>query len=165
MNKKEKAKKNDKEIEELENYKLLKGLPSKGLKQIKSLLVTRNFKKGEQVFRANYPQVVLYFVAEGDIKIYLDNDGEELELTHKVKYEHFGEMALILESTRTASARAEVDSTLLAMTSKDFHEFNKKNPNSGITLLTNISKYLSEILRKNNEMMKNLQNKNNEKKE
>ncbi|MCF7913404.1 MAG: cyclic nucleotide-binding domain-containing protein [Candidatus Cloacimonetes bacterium] len=163
MNKKEKVKKIDEEIEELKNYKLLNGLKTKGLKQIRNLLLKREFKKGEQVFRANYPQVVLFFVAEGDIKIYLDNDGEELVLTHKVKYEHFGEMALILESTRTASARAEEDSTLLAMTSKDFEDFINKNPSSGIILLKNIGRFLSEMLRKNNEMMKNLQNKNNEK--
>ena len=162
--KKEATEKLKKELEEFKKYKLLEKIPAKALKQIKSLLVTRYFKKGEQVFRANYPQVVLFFVAEGEIKIYLDNNGEELELTRKVKYDHFGEMALILESTRTASARAEVDSTLLAMTSKDFNDFNKKNPSSGVKLLTNISKYLSEILRKNNEKMQILENKINEKK-
>ena len=162
--KKEAPEKSKKELEEFKKYKLLENMSYKALKQIKNLLVIRHFKKGEQVFRANYPQVVLFFVAEGDIKIYLDNNGEELELTHKVKYEHFGEMALILDSTRTASARAEVDSTLLAMTSKDFHEFNKKNPSSGIILLTNISKYLSEILRESNDKLKNLKNKTNEKK-
>ena len=145
------------EIKEFKNYQLLEGLSNRALFQIKSMLLERNYKKGELVFKKDYPQVVLYFVAKGDIKIYLDNDGEEIELIHKKQYEHFGEMALVLDSTRTASARAEEDSVLLAMTSKDFHEFVDKNPKAGVTLLFNISRYLSEILNRSNKKLEDNQ--------
>jgi len=154
MAKKEKVKP---EIKEFKNYQLLEGLSNRALFQIKNLLLERNYKKGELVFKKGYPQVVLYFVAKGDIKIYLDNDGEEIELIHKKHYEHFGEMALVLDSTRTASARAEEDSVLLAMTSKDFKDFVNKNPKDGIKLLFNISKYLSEILNRSNKKLENNQ--------
>ena len=154
MAKKEKVKP---EIKEFKNYQLLEGLSNRALFQIKSMLLERNYKKGEQVFKKDYPQVVLYFVAKGDIKIYLDNDGEEIELIHKKQYEHFGEMALVLDSTRTASARAEEDSVLLAMTSKDFKDFVDKNPKDGIKLLFNISKYLSEILNRSNKRLEDNQ--------
>lgn len=152
------------DIKNLEHYQLLKGLSERELRLIRNLLLERHYKKGEQVFRRNYPQVVLYFVAQGDIKIYLDNNGEEIELIHKVQHDHFGEMALVLESTRTASARAEEDSILLAMTSKDFKEFVDKNPKAGNKLLFNISRYLSELLKMSNKRLEDTQNKKDESK-
>jgi CRP/FNR family transcriptional regulator, anaerobic regulatory protein len=137
----------------LKNFYLLNQLNNKELKQISLFLLRRKFSKGEMLYKANFPHTVLYFVVEGEIKIFLENNGTEIELIRKKEYEHFGEIGLFLEMNRSAGARAEKDSTLLAMTKKDFQEYVHQNPKTGVKLLSAISSYLCEILIKNNEQL------------
>jgi len=90
----------------LKNFYLLNQLNNKELKQISLFLLRRKFSKGEMLYKANFPHTVLYFVVEGEIKIFLENNGTEIELIRKKEYEHFGEIGLFLEMNRSAGARA-----------------------------------------------------------
>jgi CRP-like cAMP-binding protein len=149
-------------VQELKKYDILKGLKSKELRQIYNLVVTRRFKPGEIIYKKGFPHTVLYFVAEGDVKIYLEKDDEEIELIHKKPYEHFGEVGLFIDMNRTASARAEEPTVLLSLTKKDFKEFVKNSPRVGVKILNNISNYLCQIMIENNKKIMELHNQSNE---
>ncbi len=153
---------NKQTLEKLKSFDLFKDLSGKELKQISNLLIERPYKAGEIVYKINYPHTVLYFVAEGEIKIYLEKDGEELELIRKKKNEHFGEVGLFLEMSRTASARAEEPSLLLAMTKKEFHEFINLYPKTGVKILKAISSFLCRIMVMGNEKLTQSQDQSNE---
>ncbi len=153
---------NKQTLEKLKNFDLLKDLSNKELKQISNLLIERPYKAGEIVYKINYPHTVLYFVAEGEIKIFLEKDGEEIELIRKKKNEHFGEVGLFLEMNRTASARAEEPSLLLAMTKKEFHEFIDIYPKIGVKILKAVSSFLCRIMIMSNEKITKSQDQSNE---
>lgn len=144
-------------VKELGKYAILERLSKKERKQLANLLLVRNYKEGELVYRINYPHTVLYFVAKGEINIFLEEDGEDLQLVNKGKYEHFGEIGLFLEISRTASARAIEESVLLAMTKKDFEDFIKLNPKAATKILQSIGSMLCQIIINNNKRLRELQ--------
>lgn len=146
----------------LKQYDLLKGLRKRELRQINNLLVERRYKKGEVIYKKGYPHTVLYFVAEGDVLIYLEKDGDEIELLHKKPFEHFGEVGLFMDMNRTASARAVEDTILLSLTKKNFNEFVRNSSKIGVKIMSNISAYLCRMLVKNNQIITNLHNQINE---
>lgn len=143
-------------VKELGKYSILKSLSKKDRKQLSNLLLERHYQEGELVYRINYPHTVLYFVAEGEIKIFLEEDGQDLDLINKKQYEHFGEIGLFLEISRTASARAVKESVLLAMTKKDFDDYIRLNPKAGNRILMEIGSRLCQIIIMNNKRIREL---------
>lgn len=88
----------------------------------------------------------MYFIVSGLIRIYhLHENGKELTLAIRTPGEIIGEMALIDNEPRSASADALQDTSTLALSRKDFNLIIKTYPNVGLTLL----KILSQRLREN----------------
>lgn len=149
-------------VKELGNYSILKCLNKKERKLLANQLLERHYKAGELVYRINYPHTVLYFVAEGEINIFLEKNGKSFDLINKRQYEHFGEIGLFLEINRTASARAIDDTVLLALTKKDFDDFIHLYPKAGTKILKAIGSLLCEIIINNNEKIQKISEKSDE---
>lgn len=83
----------------------------------------RRYKPGEILFREGDRSRGIYFIYSGSIGIYRTIDGIERKLGSIEEGEVFGEMAYLLKESRTATARSETESVLLAMTPDIFEEF------------------------------------------
>ncbi len=70
---------------------------------------------GEQLFRQGDPGDYAYVIEKGEIEISRFSDGREIRLATRKRGEVIGEMALIEESTRMATARATTDVEALAI--------------------------------------------------
>lgn len=151
------SEKNESENQFIKRVKLFEGLKGKEFRHIAPLLIPKKFKKDEVIFRENYPHVVLYIVKTGQISIYLENNGVPTGLVILKEYEHFGEIGLFGKDVkRAASAKALVDTELYAIKKTDFKEFVKKYPATGVKILYNIGKSISDdLIRSNNEITKN----------
>jgi CRP-like cAMP-binding protein len=77
---------------------------------------TVNFKAGETIFLQGYPGDYAYVVIHGQVEIYLEQiDKSEQQLALLGEGALFGEMALMDDAPRSASARAVTDCTLQIM--------------------------------------------------
>jgi diguanylate cyclase len=74
-----------------------------------------NFKKGESIFKQNDPGDQAYLVEKGRVQITLRRDAIETPLAFIGEGEIFGEMVLLDDQNRSASAVAAEDSTLIVV--------------------------------------------------
>ncbi len=81
----------------------------------------RVYYAGDTIFREGDPGECAYIVQEGIIEISRDDNGEKAVLGTVGKGSIFGEMALIDNSPRMATAKAAKQSTLMIVTSSVFH--------------------------------------------
>lgn len=78
--------------------------------------------KGQILFRQGDAGDSAYIVEKGQIYIYLEQDKEEIPLAMLGQGEIFGEMSLIDNQNRSASARAAVDTSLSVVTKEQLME-------------------------------------------
>lgn len=90
----------------LEEVPLLKELTTYERMNVADALKARSFKDGEYIIRQGDPGVDMYFVEEGTIVITKSDGGVESEMTRLGKGAYFGELALVTNQPRAASARS-----------------------------------------------------------
>ena len=75
-----------------------------------------------------------YLIYEGKVRISRVQDRKERQLALLVKNDYFGEMALVANRRRSATATAVADSTLLMLPRKDFDKLYKRAPHINTNL-------------------------------
>lgn len=107
------------------------------------------FKAGEKIFSEGAPGDALYIVASGKVKITkLSRKGEPKVLSSLAKNAIFGEMAILDNSPRSATATAETDTVLLKLERGEYESLVKLYKNAALKLLLKICRLLSLKLRK-----------------
>src|SRR2546422_11590004 len=71
--------------------------------------------KGTTIFHQGDPGHEMFVIAEGRVRLTLGNGGLEKELTVLGPGEFFGELSLLSDAPRSATATAVEDSTLLVI--------------------------------------------------
>jgi CRP-like cAMP-binding protein len=127
------------------------------LKLIESLCEELEFRKGEIIFSENTREGELYLVEQGLVEILVNPD--LVAPSHKKsnkpspiallrRGQSFGEIALVDEGIRSASAIAQEDNTrLLRITRTKFLELCKSNPELGYLVMYNLSVDLARKIR------------------
>jgi len=129
----------------LKNCVLFKNLNDQQLEKISEMLHKRFYKKGENVFLEQESGNILYIVFQGLIRIYkLSRQGSEKTLALLEKGDYFGEMALLDDNSRSASAQALEDSVLLTLDNNNFHQLISNNPEMATNIITTLSYRLRE---------------------
>ena len=96
----------------------------------------KRFPKDAVVFFENEAGDTLFMVAEGRIKVtILGDDGREVILSVLGAGEFFGDMSLLDNEPRSATAIAAEDSELLSLSRADFEGLMKENPGIMTTLI------------------------------
>ncbi|MBI5814925.1 MAG: cyclic nucleotide-binding domain-containing protein [Nitrospinae bacterium] len=90
----------------------------------------------------------LFYIVNGKIEIRKESmDGRQTVLARFNKGASVGEMSLVEESPRSATATAVEDVELLILTRGSFETLLNENPYVGVKILRNIAKALSRRLR------------------
>jgi CRP-like cAMP-binding protein len=131
------------------NVPIFKDLSEKELNEVLKLIHERNYKKDEHVFKKMAPSEGMYVIVSGEVEI-LDPDTETSFASLK-NNDFFGELALLDEKPRSASAIAKSPSTLIGFFRTDLLTLMKRSPELGNKILFNLSRILGERLRKTNE--------------
>lgn len=106
--------------------KALKNVPGFDLLDDRSLLkivgasVNLAYSAGSLVFEKGTPGEALYVVLSGQVRIFDDNGGEEVEIARTRPGDYFGEMSLLLTATHTKSVQAVEESELLVLDKDSF---------------------------------------------
>jgi CRP-like cAMP-binding protein len=95
----------------------------------------RDFKKDEIIFRQGEPGDKMYIVQTGLVEISRDRDGKPVMLANLETGDFFGEMALVDNSPRSATARAASNCHLLELERESFVERVSKSPDIALHVL------------------------------
>jgi len=135
-------------IKNLKKNKLFKNLPEDVLKEIAPYINLREFKKGRVIFFEGDIGRYLYLVKKGKIEVYKRNDeGDEVVIASFGPDDFLGEMALLEESTRSATCRAVEDTELMLFSHRAFQDLIEERPKVAARLILEIAKVLSKRLR------------------
>jgi CRP-like cAMP-binding protein len=134
-------------------------LKGRELGMLMNIIHNRNYVDGEYIFYQGDPGLGLYIIRDGAVTIQRKKDEEIISLASFSKGDFFGELALIDEAKRPASAVSISDTHLAVIFKPDLDEFIENYPKSGIKILRGISEVITTRLRKLNEDNFNLQNK------
>ncbi|MEN8133814.1 MAG: Crp/Fnr family transcriptional regulator [Pseudomonadota bacterium] len=117
----------------LSEVPLFSGLPNAALITIAKHAQYRTYRKQTVIVDKGDDTSALFVIASGRIKIFIaDDDGHEIVLNEQGPGEHFGELALLSDSPRTASAMTLEDSALWVLHKQAFLDCLAQYP--GITL-------------------------------
>ena len=142
------------ELRLLKEFAFLKNLSKRELSLFRNLLMRRDFKKGEVIFKEGYPHAVLYLLTKGEVEIFLEKENENQVLASVTPYSEFGEIGLFIDSKRTASARCLANTSMFAISKSDFQVFVKNYPSVGIKILYNLGINLSKTIVNTNKLLK-----------
>lgn len=129
-----------------------KNLTSKDYKLLLSIIHNRVYSANEFIFYQGDPGIGLYIIQEGEVVIErLINENIKLEMARFTRGDFFGELALLDEDTRSASAIAVKDSRLAVIFKPDLDEFIEKYPRKGLNIIQGISQIIARRLRNVNQ--------------
>lgn len=122
----------------LRNIKLFDNLSRRDIAALQRLLHRREYVAGESVFVEGEPGLGMYIIAKGAVSIQSEPSGRELvELSDG---DFFGEIALLNEVIRSATARAKSDCLLLSLFQPDLLGLLDRNPRLGVKILLSLAR-------------------------
>jgi len=137
---------------------IFEGLPRGQLKQVQRILHARSYLQDETVFNETEPGAGLYIIESGRVAISKRmNDGESIVLAEFVEGNFFGELALIEEIPRSATATALEATKLLAFPKPDLDRLMDRQPQLAVKILYNLSRLVAQRLIQTNENIGRLQ--------
>ena len=135
------------DIQLLENIPVFKGLSRFDLNKVTKMLHLRSYKEGEYIFRESEPGESMYIIKQGDVSIIKNKDSQEILLASLTEGSFFGEVSLVDEDTRSASAIAKTDTELLGFFRADLMNLIDRNPRLACFILYQLSTVIGKRLR------------------
>ncbi|AZO93898.1 Crp/Fnr family transcriptional regulator [Halocella sp. SP3-1] len=130
-------------MKELKEIPLFSGLTEKQLLLLKEIVHIRQFKEGELLFLEGESPDAFYIVKTGGVDIIRGAPGgKEIILERMKAGDFFGEMAIIEDNKRSATARIAKDVHLFVIEKRLFIKFIKDNPEIVIKMIAELSRRL-----------------------
>jgi len=134
----------DTTIDLLKKNLLFKGCTAEDFELISGLFQERKVKPNTTIFSEKMPAEALYIVKSGKVKIsVMEGESDEIGLLELGPGDFFGEIALIQESSRAVTARAESAVEVLMLTRRDFVALLDLDPRVGAKITLSIARLLA----------------------
>lgn len=141
----------------LDHIPLFSNLTVEERAELSGLLRPRQFTPGQHIVFVGEPGKEFFIIQRGRVAITLPDDhGRDLVLASLGPGQFFGEISLLDGGPRTATARAETDSTLMELGREEFLQFVRKTPAAAVHLMT----VLGQRQRETNEKLRGIKNAN-----
>jgi CRP-like cAMP-binding protein len=128
----------------LQKNVLFKGCTRDDLELLIGLFQERSVRPGTTLFTEKMPAEALYIIKSGNVRVtIMAGEGEEAGLLLMGPGEFFGEVALIQESSRAVTARAENAVEVLMLTRKDFQALIDLDPRIAAKIVLSIARLLA----------------------
>ena len=146
-----------KEKEALSQVYLFRELTPTEMDRFISISKEKRARKNQTIFKEGDIGDAFYLIVSGSVRIstLVPGVGEEA-LTILKEGEYFGEMALIDDAPRSASAIANEDTIILSIKKEDFRKLLAQQTDIAYKLLWIFTKTLSARLRKTDEQLKSI---------
>jgi len=130
----------------LSDVPLFTGMGKKLLRKLLIDLIEKKYTAGDIIFHEGESGKAVYVVLEGSVKIIKKSDSESKTLAVLGPGSHFGELSLIGQCSRFATAVAEKDSLLLIMYKSYFDDLIRGNSAISSRILLNLAGILSNYI-------------------
>lgn len=151
---------NDRNQVETDKVKFLKKIPffadlnKHQLEQVSKVVYERRYEEGEYIFELNQPGAALFIIQSGEIAVEIAHaSGDVTTLAVLGKTAFFGELALLDESPRSASARAQVTTHVLALFRKDLDNLTKTDPDISTGIYKSLATIIGNRLKATNDLI------------
>ena len=139
----------DEKIKLLKAMRLLSQIPERQLAGLAEFLRIKELDAGAVVFQEGSTGMSLYFVSSGRVRISKNgSDGSSTDLAMLGPGDFFGEMALIEQATRSASAVALGPCVLFELFHGDLTRWVKSNPQQAVQFFAELVHLQSNRLRR-----------------
>ena len=132
----------------LSKIPIFKDLSKKELKAIERILHRRTYKSGEAIFHEGDPGVGMYIIEDGRVNITLGKQEKLLAVLSNGEF--FGEIALLSDTPRTATATAVNESKMLGFFQPDLFGLMETDPKMGNKILHRLAQMIADRLRFSN---------------
>ena len=102
------------------------------------------FEESQYIFEEGDLGMEMYIVQEGQVEVLKKFKGEDRPLAELGQGDFFGEMSILEDLPRTASARAKTECTLLEINGSTFDQMLRKNPEIAVRMLRKLSRRLRD---------------------
>ncbi|NLG18680.1 MAG: cyclic nucleotide-binding domain-containing protein [Fibrobacter sp.] len=147
-------------IELLKSLSVFENVSTRNLVQIERVLHERRYRAGEIVFNEGEPGAGMYIVKKGEVsiekKISATAGGIRLALISERSF--FGELALLDDISRSASAVTTTETVLYGFSKPDLGNIMERDPRLGSRILVNLSRIVCSRLIKANDNLERVQN-------
>ena len=127
---------------------IFKDLSKKELRAVERIFHKRNYKAEEILFKEGDPGVGMYIIVEGHINITLGEENKLLAVLSDGEF--FGEIALLSETPRTATAKAQTNCNILGFFQSDMFGLLETDPRMGNKILLRLAQMIGDRLRFSN---------------
>jgi CRP/FNR family cyclic AMP-dependent transcriptional regulator len=155
-----KKKKEDDIFSLLKKVPIFSDLTPKELAEVEKIVHQRGYKKRETIIHDGDPGLGMYIIVSGSVEIVEEDEKAGKKTLAKLSDgSFFGDMALLDEEPRSASAIALVDSDIMGFFRPDFLDLIYRKPKLGIKVLLALARVIGERLRHTNELLAKIKEK------
>ncbi len=127
---------------------IFKDLTKREIKAIERILHRRTYETGEIIFHEGDPGVGMYIIEEGHVNITLGKQEKLLAVLSNGEF--FGEIALLSETPRTATAVSVNQSKMLGFFQSDLFGLLETDPKMGNKIMHRLAQMIADRLRFSN---------------
>jgi CRP-like cAMP-binding protein len=137
--------------ETLKRIQLMKYLSPEELQLFEGKLDRREYAAGAVVFKERTPGDEMFLITKGSVEVSIERNNAKLVLADLPENSFFGEMALITERPRSATATTRSACELYALSRSRFHELLEEQPKLSVRFLLALSEILCGRILSTNE--------------
>lgn len=141
----------------LQSIPLFGDLSPKELRTLERVVHIRNYQSGETVFAETEPGAGMYVIKSGRVDIVVNHKTDNpMRLAELQSGDFFGEMALLGDTSRSATAVARDTSVLIGFFHPDLVEIINLHPTIGAKISFGLAKTLADRLRYTNSQLRDV---------
>jgi CRP-like cAMP-binding protein len=144
---------------ELDRIEFLKTVPffdqlsNRQIKGVSDVMFQRSYDADELVFEEGQPGAALFLILDGKVAIEIFRESSTTRLAVLQKGAFFGEMALLDETPRSATARALEPTRTLALYRNDLNELVQRDAKTACQIYRSLAGMIADRLRLTNELV------------
>ncbi len=140
-------------IEVLKLCPIFARLSVKELKKVSALIYERSYQAGEYLFEKEQPGTAMFIIKTGQVKIVVPGNESETELATIYPEDFLGELALLDDTPRSASAKAAEKTEALAFFREDLGELVQTYPVIAVKIMRDLAIIIGQRLKAANEQL------------
>jgi CRP/FNR family transcriptional regulator, cyclic AMP receptor protein len=132
---------------------MFQNLSNKELKKVSALIYERSYQAGEYLFEKGQPGTAMFIIKTGEVKVVVPGNEAEAELATIKPEDFLGELALLDDTPRSASAKATEKTEALAFFREDLNELTNTNPAIAAKIMRDLAIIIGQRLKSSNEQL------------
>ena len=159
-----KLRRTDRDSKDYDKVRLLKRIPffenlrRPALEEVAQIMFERDYQEGEFIFEQGQPGAALFIIQSGTVSVEITHpNGTVDNITQLGRHAFLGELALLDESPRSASAVAHVPTKVLSLFRSDLDQLLKEHPTIAAEIYRSLAAIVGTRLKSTNELLEKRQ--------